>query len=740
MATYVNDLRLKEITTGDESGTWGTSTNTNLELIAEAFSYGTEVITTNADTHTTTIADGATDPGRSLYLKYTGTLDSACTITIGPNTVSKVWIIENGTSGSQNIIISQGSGANITIPAGDTKVVYSDGAGAGAAFVDAFASLSVVDLKVQDDLTVTDDASIGGDATITGTLGVTGNITGTLATAAQPNITSLGTLTGLTTTGDINFGDNDKAIFGAGSDLQIYHDGSHSYITESGTGDFFIQGNNLIIENTGGDHYFRAVNGGAVQIYYSGSEKLATTATGINVTGTATMDAAKVETSTTSTVTISESTGSGTAELRFVATDSFPKTKIVTDVSAGSLSLETLGNDRLKIANNGDISFYDDTGTSQALFWDASAESLGIGTTSPANKLTVTADDTFAQDSSGQIVIKGSSNNSEKLSIGFDTTSDYGYIQAIETDVAARSIALNPFAGNVGIGTSSPSEKLEIAGAVSASSTGIAIKNGSATRLRIFHNDLAGTSYINSHDVGAAQTLFILSGSNLLLSGGGGTEHARIVPGGNLLVGKTAVSNTTKGATIDPSGEIGVTLTNAGGGSQCIFLNREDADGDLILFRQANSTEGSISVSGATVSYNGFSGNHETSGISTDTEIGTVCSTIDELDTYTSGTKEGQTRADHAKIKVSDTVGDTRVYGVLTSYSETDNKPVVASVGIGSIKVTGACSGGDLLESNGDGTAKVQSDDIVRSKTIGKVTIGNSDTGVKLVSCVLYCG
>jgi hypothetical protein len=740
MATYVNDLRLKEITTGDESGTWGTSTNTNLELIAEAFSYGTEVITTNADTHTTTIADGATDPGRSLYLKYTGTLDSACTITIGPNTVSKVWIIENGTSGSQNIIISQGSGANITIPAGDTKVVYSDGAGAGAAFVDAFASLSVVDLKVQDDLTVTDDASIGGDATITGTLGVTGNITGTLATAAQPNITSVGTLTGLTTTGDINFGDNDKAIFGAGSDLQIYHDGSHSYITESGTGDFFIQGNNLIIENTGGDHYFRAVNGGAVQIYYSGSEKLATTATGINVTGTATMDAAKVETSTTSTVTISESTGSGTAELRFVATDSFPKTKIVTDVSAGSLSLETLGNDRLKIANNGDISFYDDTGTSQALFWDASAESLGIGTTSPANKLTVTADDTFAQDSSGQIVIKGSSNNSEKLSIGFDTTSDYGYIQAIETDVAARSIALNPFAGNVGIGTSSPSEKLEIAGAVSASSTGIAIKNGSATRLRIFHNDLAGTSYINSHDVGAAQTLFILSGSNLLLSGGGGTEHARIVPGGNLLVGKTAVSNTTKGATIDPSGEIGVTLTNAGGGSQCIFLNREDADGDLILFRQANSTEGSISVSGATVSYNGFSGNHETSGISTDTEIGTVCSTIDELDTYTSGTKEGQTRADHAKIKVSDTVGDTRVYGVLTSYSETDNKPVVASVGIGSIKVTGACSGGDLLESNGDGTAKVQSDDIVRSKTIGKVTIGNSDTGVKLVSCVLYCG
>ena len=72
--------------------------------------------------------------------------------------------------------------------------------------------------------------------------------------------------------------------------------------------------------------------------------------------------------------------------------------------------------------------------------------------------------------------------------------------------------------------------------------------------------------------------------------------------------------------------------------------------------------------------------------------------------------------------------------------SISDNKPLIASVGLGTILVTGACSGGDLLESNGDGTAKVQDDDIIRSKTIGKVTIGDSNTGVKSVSCVLYCG
>jgi hypothetical protein len=179
MATYDNDLRLKEITTGDESGTWGTSTNANLELIAEAFSYGTEASFSSDADATTTIADGLTDPARSLYFKVTSgvSLTATRTLTIAPNDVSKIWIIENATSGSQSINISQGSGANITIPAGDTKVVYSDGAGAGAAFFDAFASLSVVDLKVQDDLTVTDAALVTGVLTTTATQVATGGIT-----------------------------------------------------------------------------------------------------------------------------------------------------------------------------------------------------------------------------------------------------------------------------------------------------------------------------------------------------------------------------------------------------------------------------------------------------------------------------------------------------------------------------------------------------------------------------------
>ena len=160
MATYVNNLRLKEIATGDESGTWGTSTNTNLELIGEALGIGTEAITTNADTHSTVVADGTADAGRAMYLKYTGTLDSACTITITPNTMKRVQIIENATSGSQNIIISQGSGANVTIAPGKVAVVQLDGAGAGAAVLDV-----LTDLQLSDSLTLNGPTLTIGDAT-----------------------------------------------------------------------------------------------------------------------------------------------------------------------------------------------------------------------------------------------------------------------------------------------------------------------------------------------------------------------------------------------------------------------------------------------------------------------------------------------------------------------------------------------------------------------------------------------
>ena len=120
MATYVNDLRLKEIATGDESGTWGTSTNTNLELIAEKFGTGSEALS-DASTATLTMADGTSDAFRSFALTLTGSLSQACTVTIAPNTLSNVWVVQN--SAGDTVTLTQGSGANVVIPNGGIKMI-----------------------------------------------------------------------------------------------------------------------------------------------------------------------------------------------------------------------------------------------------------------------------------------------------------------------------------------------------------------------------------------------------------------------------------------------------------------------------------------------------------------------------------------------------------------------------------------------------------------------------------------
>lgn len=144
MATYVNDLRLTELATGEGSGTWGTTTNTNLELIGESLGYGTQAAFASDANATTTIADGAADPARAMYFKVTSgaSLTATRELTIAPNTVSRVMYIENATTGSQSITIKQGSGGTVTIVNGNAAIVYLDGAGSGAAVIDANTSLA----------------------------------------------------------------------------------------------------------------------------------------------------------------------------------------------------------------------------------------------------------------------------------------------------------------------------------------------------------------------------------------------------------------------------------------------------------------------------------------------------------------------------------------------------------------------------------------------------------------------
>jgi hypothetical protein len=204
MATYVNNLRLKEITTGDEDGTWGTSTNTNLELIGESLGYATQAAFASDADATTTVADGASDPARAFYFKVTSgaSLTTTRTLTIAPNTVSRVMYIENATTGSQAINISQGSGANVNIANGAAKIVYLDGAGSGAAVVDANALVpaggvtSVGGTGTVNGISLSGTVTSTGNLTLGGTLSgvnLTSQVTGTLPVAnGGTGITSLG--------------------------------------------------------------------------------------------------------------------------------------------------------------------------------------------------------------------------------------------------------------------------------------------------------------------------------------------------------------------------------------------------------------------------------------------------------------------------------------------------------------------------------------------------------------------
>ena len=138
-STYVNNLRLNEMATGDASGSWGTNTNTNLELIGQATAWGTRAVA-NASTDNITIADGAADADRCLGLKLTGG-GQACTVTLLPNTSSKTWFMYNATS--YTLTFTCGSGANVAILAGETKIIATDGLGSGGVVHDLLTAVNL---------------------------------------------------------------------------------------------------------------------------------------------------------------------------------------------------------------------------------------------------------------------------------------------------------------------------------------------------------------------------------------------------------------------------------------------------------------------------------------------------------------------------------------------------------------------------------------------------------------------
>jgi len=124
-STYSTSLRIQLIGTGDQSGVWGTSTNNNLGTLIEQAITNVGSITLSGSTYTLSSYNGITDESRNAVLVFSGSLGAACTV-VAP-AVSKTYIVRNNTTGGQNVIMSVGVGSTVTIPNGQTYIIYSDG-------------------------------------------------------------------------------------------------------------------------------------------------------------------------------------------------------------------------------------------------------------------------------------------------------------------------------------------------------------------------------------------------------------------------------------------------------------------------------------------------------------------------------------------------------------------------------------------------------------------------------------
>ena len=208
-------------------------------------------------------------------------------------------------------------------------------------------------------------------------------------------------------------------------------------------------------------------------------------------------------------------------------------------------------------------------------------------------------------------------------------------------------------------------------------------------------------------------------------------------------------SNSGTGVTIQNNGRVSIQADDGVDSSAVPLrigrLSHDDGD-TIVLFSTNGDARGSVSVSGGTVSFNAFMGSHITQAVPSDTLEGTVLESTGELIDSEEKDYEGYVQQKRlTKCKVSDTEDSNNVYGVFQTEAKSGLQ-YASALGSFFVRVhkDETVALGDLLSSNGDGTAKVQSDDIIRSRTIGKVTslikkTTHSD-GSYLLPCVLYCG
>ena len=251
-STYTANNGIEKIETGDQSGTWGETTNTNFDIIDRALN-GVGSITLSGTSHTLTTTDGSLTDGMFKVLSLAGSPTGTNTITISPNDQDKLYFVKNASG--QSAVFSQGTGANVTIPNGGADIIFADGAGSGAAVSSLFASSVTFgsDITVGDDVLVGDDLTLNSDSAVLGfgadtdttlthtdgtglTLNSTNKLTfgdadsfiqqssdGVLRIDGEASI-DLNAATAVTVSNDLNLDSDDAVIgFGADTDIKIIH-------------------------------------------------------------------------------------------------------------------------------------------------------------------------------------------------------------------------------------------------------------------------------------------------------------------------------------------------------------------------------------------------------------------------------------------------------------------------------------------------------------------------------------
>ena len=466
----------------------------------------------------------------------------------------------------------------------------------------------------------------------------------TLAEVLAIGNTTGGTDLGVSTGDDITFADSSKAIFGAGSDLQIYHDGTNSFITDAGTGLLHISGDSSVhITNAAVDENKATFEtNGAVTLYYDNAYKFATTATGVDITGTIVGDGLTLTTGATVTTVLDEdnmASNSATALSTQQSIKAYVDAQVDTvDTLAETLAIgNTTGGTDIGVSAGDDITFTDSSkaifgaGGDLQIFHDGTSSfinesgsgGLRVGTSQlqvqnaafTENMILATADGavTLYHDSAAKLATAatGVAITGEVTATGFTGTLD-GILGS--GTAAAATVTTLTTSGNVGIKTSAPENPMtiqDIAG--STFNRDFSIRNGDATnyhRLILGYNAGSVASGVPAN----AQFLLAEKGGGYGTSGGlvvgnsdnapvifttNATERMRITSAGNVGIGTSApalnlhvhssadtallLTNTTSGSDADSGLEIKV--INSGAHA---YINQQE-NADLII--RTNDTD-----------------------------------------------------------------------------------------------------------------------------------------------------